>query len=99
MKITEVSALHQIKDDKFVIIFSSKSYCAACKILDRTINEMSLTPFNIYSINIDMHPEETINYSITCLPTILFISSGKVVSELTGSVTAETLSKEMEVLL
>ncbi len=96
MKIIEANRIDRIADKTFVVIFSSKIHCQACKVLQRTIAAMPLQPFYFYEIDVDQHPDEGSSYSVLSLPTIMFIRNNKIATSLTGAVSANKLTNAIE---
>lgn len=100
MKIIEANSIDLIADSRFVVVFTSKIHCGACKTLEKTIARMPITPFYIYSIDVDDYPDEASKYSVMSLPTILFIGSNhRVIDEINGTTSSDTLLQKMEGLL
>ena len=99
MKIIEAFDPKFIADDKFVVVFSSKHFCSACKVLERTIDKMdTIKGIYIYEIDVDKYPDVATRYSVMSLPTILFFNNGKVMSMSTGAISEVNLRVAMEEL-
>ncbi len=96
MKIIEANSVDRIADKTFIVIFSSRIHCAACKVLKRTIVAMPLQPFYFYEIDLDKHPDEGSSYSVMALPTIMFFRNNRVMEAIIGAVSSDTLEHGIE---
>ena len=87
MKTIEAFDPERIADNKFVVVFSSKRFCSACKVLECTIDKMdTIKGIYIYEIDVDKYPDVATRYSVMALPTLLFFNNGKVMSMLAGAI-------------
>ncbi|MCC8438542.1 thioredoxin [Brevibacillus sp. M2.1A] len=74
-------------------------WCGPCKmlspILDDLAEEIGDTA-KIVKVNVDENAESTDKYGIMSIPTIILFQNGKVVKQLTGFQTKETLKAVIE---
>lgn len=66
---------------KDIIIDFFATWCGPCKmlkpVLENVAEEKSDT-LDVYTVNIDEHPEFAIQHSVTAVPTVMFIRDGKI---------------------
>lgn len=75
-----------INSDKPVLIDFYADWCAPCRMLTPTLEEISKENENIKicKVNIDTEPELASQFRVMSIPTLVAIKDGKVVNTATG---------------
>mmetsp|Transcript_3235 Transcript_3235/g.4737 ORF Transcript_3235/g.4737 Transcript_3235/m.4737 type:complete len:178 (+) Transcript_3235:190-723(+) len=85
----EVSAivLKASAEGKLVVIDFSATWCGPCKMIAPLFEEMANdTPGVVFvKVDVDVNPDTTAKYSVSAMPTFVFIKSGEVVERLMGA--------------
>ncbi len=76
-----------------LLFFTSKT-CMACKQLLPRLQAM--TKIKITIIDVEQSPEIVTNYSVSSLPTVLYIVDNKPQKQLTGSVSEKVLREWLD---
>lgn len=95
-----------LKEENFKDLISNGSHlvdfyaewCGPCKMLGPILEEID-NKTNIIKIDVDMHPEIAMEYSIMSVPTLLYIKDGKILKQTTGFQSKEMLEENIEELL
>mmetsp|Transcript_2759 Transcript_2759/g.3256 ORF Transcript_2759/g.3256 Transcript_2759/m.3256 type:complete len:171 (-) Transcript_2759:71-583(-) len=96
-EVFEVDTLEAVEDiimkasneGKLVVIDFSATWCGPCKIISPEYDEFSeLAEFSnvvFLKVDVDENPETAAKYSVSAMPTFLFIKRGEVVDKLMGA--------------
>ena len=96
LNLTEASFDEEVlKSDIPVLIDFWAEWCAPCKMLGPTIEEVAVAykgRAKVAKINVDQNPGLAQRYGIRSIPAIILISNGEVVDQLIGVQSKETLA-------
>ena len=86
-----------LKNKGVGVIEFGAPWCAACKLIDPILGELSKNHKNITFAKIDVskNPGIAARMGIMSLPNILFINGGKVKDQIIGSATKTSISKKL----
>ena len=73
--------------DKIVVIDFSASWCGPCKMIAPLYEQLSEQVDNVIFVKVDVdeNPETAMKYSVSAMPTFVFIKKGDVVEKLMGA--------------
>ena len=81
------------------------SWCGPCRVLSPVVDEIKseydATPekgVEVVKINVDENSEETVKYSISSIPTLVYLVDGKEVSRTTGIQTKSQIVQTIQKL-
>ena len=78
-----------LKSSKPVLVDFWAEWCAPCKMIAPSLDELSdemADQLTIAKINIDENPNTPMNYSVRGIPTLLIFKGGEVIAEKVGTV-------------
>ena len=72
---------------KLVVIDFSASWCGPCKMIAPMYEQLSDTTNDVIFVKVDVdeNPETAMKYSVSAMPTFVFIKKGEVVEKLMGA--------------
>lgn len=88
------------KGDKPCIIDFAAEWCGPCKVLGRTLSEVSeeVDSINIYKVDIDESFDLATKYNVRNVPTMLFINTDGTVEKMVGSLPKPQILEKIESL-
>jgi len=79
----------QLKDagTRLVVVDFYATWCGPCKMIAPKLDEMSKELMDVVFLKVDVDDNEEVasEYSISCMPTFIFIKNGEKVSEFSGA--------------
>jgi len=91
---------HFLKNKGVGVIEFGAPWCAACKLIDPILGELSKEYKNITFAKIDVskNPGVTAKMAVMSLPNILFINGGKVKDQIIGSANKSAIREKLKKL-
>ncbi len=87
-----------LNNDKLTVVDFWAEWCPPCRAIGPIIEELS-NEYNgrvtVGKLNVDHNPDVSINYGVTSIPVILFITGGKVVDKQLGAAPKAVLDKKI----
>lgn len=79
--------LNAASNDQLVVIDFTASWCGPCKMIAPLFKELSeqRTDVVFLKVDVDENPETAAKFSVSAMPTFLFIKKGEVVDRLMGA--------------
>jgi len=71
-------------------------WCAPCKSVAPTLEEMVKEGYNVFDVNTDEDQESAVKYNIRSVPTFMVFEGGEVVNTATGAQTKSQLISLLE---
>lgn len=87
MEISSVDLTDKIKSGKKVIVEFWAEWCGPCKIMKPIFEKVSTdnsSEVEMYTMNVDLNREFSVDYGIRSIPTVKIFNDGKVVETKVG---------------
>lgn len=88
-----------IKSDKVTLVDFWAPWCGPCQVMGPIVEELAKEmegKAKIGKLNVDENSQVSQNFSIMSIPTIMIFKDGKMVKQLVGVQSRETLREELE---
>ena len=88
-----------IKSDKSALVDFWAPWCGPCQMMGPIVEDLAAEmgdKFKIGKLNVDENSAVAQNYSVMSIPTIMIFKGGKVVKQMVGVQSKETLKEELE---
>jgi len=100
LEITDES-LEDFLEAKIAVVDFWAAWCAPCRMLTPTIDELSNDnednpSVKIGKINVDSNPKAAATYGIRSIPAVLFFKDGELVDKVIGINTKQTYQKKID---
>lgn len=85
-----------IKSDKLTLVDFWAEWCAPCRMIAPTIEELAIEfkgEVNIGKLNVDENNKTATKYGIRSIPTLLFFKDGNILKQVVGVRTKEELQE------
>lgn len=79
-----------------VLVDFHAQWCGPCRMLAPVLEQV--TGVKIVKVNTDENPNLAAEYSISSIPRLLFMKDGKVVDQLAGLVSKQTIQSKVDAL-
>ena len=82
-----------------VVVDMFATWCGPCKQMEPIFDQLSKDldgKYKLVKINIDEDRELTAKYSVSSIPTFLFIKDGELIAKQSGSLSKETLLEKIK---
>ena len=96
MKIVNESNFESETKDGLVLVDFYADWCGPCRMLAPVLEQV--TGVKIVKVNTDENPNLAAKYSISSIPRLLFMKDGKVVDQLAGLVSKQTIQSKVDAL-
>lgn len=97
--VTDLSWTEEINaHDGLVMVDFWAAWCGPCKMIAPIIDQISeeLENVKVCKLNVDENPRTAFEYEITAIPTMLFFKGGKVVDQMMGFTSKETIKSVIQ---
>ncbi|MCL6524917.1 MAG: thioredoxin [Thermoflavifilum sp.] len=88
-----------LQSDQLHMIDFWAEWCGPCRAISPIVEELAKDyegKVKVGKVNVDYNPQLAMEYSITSIPTILFIKNGKIVDRQIGAVPRSVLEKKLQ---
>ena len=88
-----------VKSDKLTIVDFWAEWCAPCRMLTPTVEELAgeyQGQVNIGKLNVDENNQTATKYGIRSIPTLLFFKGGSIVKQVVGVRTKDELKEVIQ---